>query len=173
MEAQLSPPSTTMPNLAVGYFVCVAITSSAVSVVAVVADVWKLTSFLILGALLGVVWACLSKSAKEEGRMTKARVLVGLLSGVCVPRVVEWCFPRIRLDALDPLLIIAISFLLAVCGFFIVHTALRGVEKDQKKTGGMLYSVVKKKIASDAGNPGESEEKTDEEKNNTDAGNTS
>jgi uncharacterized membrane protein len=173
MEAQLSPPSPHMPNLAVGYFVCAAITSSAVSVVAVVSDIWKLTSFLLLGAILGDLWAYLSKAGKEETRITRARVLAGLIFGVCIPRLVEWISPwKINLESADPLAIIALSFILAVCGFFSGHTALRKVETDQKKTGNMLYSIVKKKIASDAGNQGESEEKTDEEKTN-DAGNTS
>lgn len=128
---------------------------TSLATVASSSDVWRMTGALCMGASLGLAWSCLSKQSKEEGRMTKARIIAGSVTGVFIPRMVEsiynWFSPwgtRIKLEEYDPLMLIAIGFLFAIVGFYIAHTILRGVEKEQKKVGDMVTVAVVKTLES-------------------------
>lgn len=135
-------------------------------------DVWRMTAFLCVGTIFGVSWCGLSKQNQEESRMTKARAITGAMSGVFFPRLIESLYnyaspwgTKIRMEAFDPLLLISLGFILSVLGFFITHTILRGVEKDQKKIGDMVSTAATKTIASKLGI--DSEEVKRDEDNHT------
>lgn len=130
-------------------------------------DVWRLTAFLSLGASLGVLWSCLSKEGKEEGRMTNARILSGVVGGVCVPRLIDLAFRKafnwnLQLETADPLVIIAIGFGFSVLGFYAMHAGLRRVETREKQIGGLLTKTVEKSIAAATGQRMEDEAKINE-----------
>lgn len=132
------------------YIAAATMATSAASVAAA-NDIWRLTAFLCIGTSVGVFWSCLSKQAKEDGRMTKARVLSGIFSGVCLPRFIElglrWKGYEINLATVDPLVIMGVGFLFAILGFYIVHSILRRTETSEKKIGRMASNVGEKFIA--------------------------
>lgn len=137
--------STLMQAVALG------IVATSGAAVASQSDVWRLTAFLALGSSLGVLWSCLSKESKEEGRMTKARILAGAMSGVALPRFVEraalsfgWAW--FDLNMADPLAIIGVGFVFAVAGFYIVHSTLRRIEKKERQAGNFLAGAVEKTL---------------------------
>lgn len=130
------------------HYVALAVLANSAVSVAAANDVWRLTAFLALGASLGVLWSCLSKEGKEESRMTKARILAGVIGGICVPRLIEAVSPW-KLLLADPLIIIATGFLFSIVGFYGMHTWLRLFEKKQNIHGKALMKTVEKAVAAE------------------------
>jgi hypothetical protein len=129
--------------------------TTSIAATAASSEIYRMTGFLCVGTCLGVAWACLSKQAKEEGRINKARMIAGVVFGVPFPRLVEflynWGSPwgsKINMEAMDPLLLIFIGFLCSTIGFFIGHTVLRNSERDQGKIGDMVSTAVVKQVES-------------------------
>lgn len=136
---------------------------------------WRFTAFLAFGVVVGVFWSCLSKERIEAGRVTKARILAGMIGGIGLPYLVEFVSPwKLELNKMHPILTLVAGFVCAVLGFFALHAVLRKVEPNQEVIGGALKETVKKAAERKLGivRPGQTErEKENEQPTSQDSGN--
>jgi len=165
-----SYPVSILQRMSTIHFIASGVIATAAASTVAQNDVWRLTSFLCLGAALGVLWSCLSRVGQEASKMTKARVLAGVVGGICVPRFVELVSPwKLHLDNADPLLIILIGFIFAVLGFYAMHAGLRRVESREKAIGGMLTKTLERTIEAATGNKADADNQSNSTGNPNDA----
>ncbi len=95
-------------------------------------DIKSFTAFAMAGASLGVVFSWCLLDQQEKRKQTGARIIVGALLGVGIPRGSQKYFHWIR-DALnDPILVIIAGFICAFAGYFLAYAFFRTVaKKDQ------------------------------------------
>lgn len=119
---------------------------TAVASVAAAQDVWKVTAFLAAGASLGVVWSLLSMEGVEGSRKTAARVIIGALGGIAIPRLIDfalerWCSFKL-VEHVDPALVMLLGFAFAVLSFYVLHTYFRGAERKQRELSKAFENVA-------------------------------
>lgn len=97
--------------------------------VAVVQNVGTFTAFAVCGAAAGVFYSFLSHDAKETRRGVNARVLLGMIGGVFVPRVAEYCSKELQTYTIDPIIVIGMGFVAAWLCYTILHLVFRYGER--------------------------------------------
>lgn len=102
-----------------------------------------------VGSSLGVLCACFSKERIEQARMTRARIITGVVGGVGLPRFMQWCskgyFWQFILEEIDPIVVIFIGFLCSYICFYVMHAALRKIESRENAIGGAIVKTIEKK----------------------------
>jgi len=95
--------------------------ASALAAIAVAENIWVFTAFVVVGAMAGVFYASLAKNPPDDERTKKAKWLVGMISGVGLPSLVEFFYPPIKLALGHPLIVLLIGFTLATLGSILIH----------------------------------------------------
>lgn len=112
--------------------------------VAVVRDVGIFTAFALCGAAAGVFYSFLSHDAnvKEGRRGVNARVLLGMMGGVFIPRVAEYWSPQLQAYTIDPIIIIGMGFVAAWLCYSIIHLVFRYGERRADKIANRIADRV-------------------------------
>lgn len=121
------------------------ITSAAT--IAVSQNVGVFTAFVAMGAAAGVFYSFLAKGGGlliENRRTVKARVIVGMIGGVGVPRLLELFVPWFRQITFDPILLIVAGFVCAWASYSIGHAFFQRLDKRENAIANTLAKAAEK-----------------------------
>jgi hypothetical protein len=108
----------------------VLVTSAAAA--AVTQNIGVFTAFVAMGAAAGVFYSFLAKGGGlliENRRTVKARVIIGMIGGVGVPRAMDLFVPWFRQITFDPILLIMAGFACAWLSYSIGHAVFQKLDK--------------------------------------------
>jgi hypothetical protein len=115
--------------------------------VAVSQNIGVFTAFVAVGASAGVFYSHLAKgggTAVENKRTQKARVIVGMVGGVGIPRGLELFIPWFRQITIDPLLLIVAGFVSAWLTYTIGHAFFQKIDKREDPIASSLAKAAEK-----------------------------
>lgn len=121
------------------------ITSAAT--VAVTQNIGTFTAFVAMGAAAGVFYSFLAKGGGvlvENSRTVKARVIIGMIGGVGMPRAAELLVPWFRQFSIDPILLIVAGFLSAWVWYSIGHAFFQKIDKRENAIASTLAKAAEK-----------------------------
>lgn len=123
----------------------VVVTSAAT--VAVAQNIGTFTAFVAMGAAAGVFYSFLAKGGGvlvENRRTVKARVIVGMVGGVGIPRLLELFVPWFRQITFDPILLIMAGFACAWLSYSIGHAFFQKLDKRENAIAATLAKAAEK-----------------------------
>lgn len=141
MHSALEHMSTTASLALSGIFV-----TSAASI-AVSQNIGVFTAFVAVGASAGVFYSFLGKGGGtmiENRRNLKARVIVGMVGGVGMPRGVDLFVPWLSQVFIDPILLIVAGFLSAWLWYSIGHAFFQKLDKREERIADGLARAAEK-----------------------------
>lgn len=115
--------------------------------VAVAQNIGTFTAFVAMGAAAGVFYSFLAKGGGlliENRRTVKARVIVGMIGGVGVPRALELFVPWFRQITFDPILLIMAGFASAWLSYSIGHAFFQKLDKRENAIASTLAKAAEK-----------------------------
>jgi hypothetical protein len=121
---------------------------SALAAAAIVENIWVFTAFVVVGGMAGVYYASMAKSPPDDLRTTRAKWVVGMISGVGLPSLVEFFFPKVKDMLGHPLIILLISFTLAALGSIIIHKIFVRLDSRSDQIGDLAAKGIEKAIES-------------------------
>jgi hypothetical protein len=123
----------------------VVITSAAT--IAVSQNIGVFTAFVAMGAAAGVFYSFLAKGGGllvENRRTVKARVIVGMIGGIGLPRLGELFLPWFRQITVDPILLIMAGFACAWLSYSIGHAVFQKLDKRENAIAATLARAAEK-----------------------------
>jgi len=115
--------------------------------VAVSQNIGVFTAFVAMGAAAGVFYSFLAKGGGllvENRRTVKARVIIGMLGGIGVPRAMELFVPWFRQITFDPILLIMAGFACAWLSYSIGHAFFQKLDKRENAIASTLAKAAEK-----------------------------
>lgn len=115
--------------------------------VAVSQNIGTFTAFVAMGAAAGVFYSFLGKGGGllvENRRTVQARVIVGMIGGIGVPRILELFVPWFRQITFDPILLIMAGFACAWLSYSIGHAFFQKLDKRENAIASGLAKAAEK-----------------------------
>ncbi len=115
--------------------------------IAVTQNIGVFTAFVAMGAAAGVFYSFLAKGGGvlvENRRTVKARVIIGMIGGVGLPRLGELFWPWFHQVTIDPILLIMAGFACAWASYSIGHAVFQKLDKRENAIASTLAKAAEK-----------------------------
>lgn len=108
-------------------------------------DVNKFTAFAGMGAAIGILFCFMLMDKDETRKQVAARIIVGGLSGIVLPRIGNKYFGFVHEFLLDPILVIGAGFACTFLAYFLIYSLARRLAGRERAIAAAVLKQAEKK----------------------------